>query len=71
MKHGKKKLLTKSTKKELLGDKIEKVLKKVAADKVAAVISNKLDRPCNCGKRREQLNQMHQRFLKAREKRKK
>lgn len=46
--------------KELLGDKIEKVLKKVGAKKVAKAYERVTKKPCGCAKRKQALNAFHQ-----------
>ena len=45
---------------EGLGDKVEKVIKKVGADKVAKKVEQITKRPCGCKKRKEQLNRLGQ-----------
>ena len=46
----------------LLGDIVEEQLKKVHADKIAAAVSKVTKKPCGCGKRKEALNELHQRI---------
>lgn len=46
---------------QLLGDFVEEQLKKVKADKIAAMVSKVTKKPCGCDKRREQLNALHKR----------
>jgi len=47
---------------KLLGDIVEEQLKKVHADKIAAAVSKVTKKPCGCEKRKEALNNMHQRI---------
>ncbi len=50
--------------KELLGDKVEKVLKKVGAKKVAKAYTRITKKPCGCAKRKKALNDFHKRQIK-------
>ena len=49
--------------KELLGDKVDKVLTKVGAKKVAKAYERVTKKPCGCAKRRRQLNDLHRRQI--------
>lgn len=49
--------------KQLLGDKVEEMLRKAKVDKVAALYEKVTKRPCGCAKRKEQLNVAHRQFL--------
>ncbi len=49
--------------KQLIGDRLEQVLNKVGADKAAQVYQRITRRPCNCGRRKEMLNNIHRRLL--------
>ena len=51
------------SKKELLGDKVEKVLKKVGGDKAAKVYEKVTKKPCGCQKRKEKLNNFHRKQI--------
>jgi len=46
---------------QLLGDIVEQQLKKIKADKIAALVSKVTKKPCGCAKRKEQLNALHKR----------
>ena len=56
------------TEPKLLGDKVERILHKVGADKVARVIERKTKRPCGCKKRKDFLNKIHQQMQDMRDK---
>lgn len=43
----------------LLGDRVEKMLKTLGADKMAKLYEHVGRKPCNCAKRREALNEWH------------
>lgn len=43
----------------LLGDMTEQALKALGADKLARFYERKTGRACNCGARREMLNNLH------------
>jgi hypothetical protein len=47
---------------QLLGDLIEEQLKKLKVDKVVDAISKVTKKPCGCGKRKQQLNRLHQKL---------
>lgn len=49
---------------EGLGDKVEKIAKKVGADKVAEAVERITKRPCGCKKRKEWLNRFGQRLAR-------
>ena len=49
--------------KELLGDKVERVLKKVGGDKVARKVEKITKRPCGCQKRKKALNDFHRKQI--------
>ena len=51
--------------KELLGDKVEKILKSIGGNKVAEIIEKVGRRPCGCGGRKDKLNEWHRKVLKA------
>ena len=51
--------------KELLGDRIERLLKTIKADKVAELYEKVGKRPCGCAKRKDALNKWHVRMLAA------
>lgn len=53
---------------ELLGDKVEKALRLVGADKVAKIYEKVGRRPCGCAGRKEALNRWHRRVLEEIEK---
>lgn len=46
----------------LLGDIVEDGLKKIHVDKIATALSSITKKPCGCNKRKEALNEMHQRI---------
>lgn len=48
---------------KLLGDKVEEVLQKVGADKVAKKVEKVTKRPCGCQKRKNKLNNLHRRMI--------
>lgn len=50
---------------EELGEKVEKVIKKVGGDKVAKQVERVTKKPCGCQKRKEWLNQFGRRFNKS------
>ena len=58
------------TKKPLLGDRIERALKKVRADKAAEYITRRTGKDCGCNKRKERINQAHREYLRKKAKRK-
>lgn len=43
---------------EGLGDKVEKIAKKVKLDKVAKKVEQVTKKPCGCQKRKDQLNKL-------------
>ena len=47
----------------LLGDRVEKVLKTIGADKLAEIYQKVGKRPCGCASRRDALNRWHQKVL--------
>lgn len=49
--------------KQLLGDKVEQALARVGAKKVARVYQRITGKPCNCGRRKQLLNTIHQRII--------
>lgn len=51
---------------ELLGDKVEKTLKRIGADKIARKVEKITKRPCGCQKRKKALNDLHRRFKQRR-----
>lgn len=53
---------------EYLGDKVQRALHSLGADKVAKIIEKIGRKPCGCGGRREALNRWHKRVLKEVEK---
>ena len=53
---------------EYLGDKVEKALRAVGADKVAKIYEKVGKRPCGCQGRKEALNRWHRRVLEEVEK---
>lgn len=53
---------------ELLGDKVERILHKVGADKVARIIERNTGRPCGCKKRKEFLNKLQKQMQEMRTK---
>ena len=48
---------------EYLGDKVERVLKKVGADKAARAYERVTKKPCGCQKRKKAMNDWHKRQL--------
>lgn len=48
---------------EYLGDKVEKALKTIGADKVAKLIEKIGKKPCGCAGRKEALNRWHRAAL--------
>lgn len=48
-----------TTKKKLMGDRIEEIFKAMRADKAAAMIERATGKPCNCGQRKEKINELH------------
>ena len=46
-----------------LGDRVEKVLKKVGADKVARTVERVTKKPCGCQKRKQALNDWHKKQI--------
>ena len=52
---------------KLLGDQVEKILKKVNADKAAKVYERVTKRDCGCKKRKEFLNKMHKHMQQMRD----
>ena len=50
---------------DLLGDKVEKFLKRAGVARVVEAIEKKTGRDCGCKKRKKKLNSLHQRYLKA------
>lgn len=50
-------------KKELLGDRVERVLEKVGGKKVAKAYERVTKKPCGCAKRKKALNKFHQRQI--------
>lgn len=55
--------MSEGDKKEYLGDKVEKVLKKVGADKVARTYERVTKKPCGCQKRKQRMNEWHKRQI--------
>lgn len=51
---------------ELLGDKVEKNLKRVGADKIADAYQKTTKRDCGCGKRKARLNRLHESYRERR-----
>ena len=49
----------------LLGDRTADTLRKMRLDRLANRYSKITGRPCNCHKRREALNNLHERFIKS------
>ena len=45
-------------KEKLLGDRVAETLSKIGADRVAELYSKTTKKPCNCGKRKQQLNNL-------------
>jgi len=50
---------------ELLGDKVERLMKRAGVARVVQAIEKKTGKGCGCKKRKEKLNSLHQRYLKA------
>ena len=50
---------------ELLGDKVDRLLKSIGADKAARLIERVGKRPCGCQGRKEALNKWHRDILNA------
>lgn len=53
--------------KQLLGDKVERVLRKVGVAKVVNIIEKKTGKDCGCKKRKQILNDYHKRMQKMRD----
>lgn len=53
-----------TTKKKLMGDRIEEIFKAMRADKAAVMIERATGKPCNCGQRKEKLNNMHKEYMR-------
>lgn len=49
---------------KLLGDKVEKALNTIGGKQVAKVIQKVTKKPCNCGRRKEILNNLHKKLTK-------
>jgi len=47
---------------KLLGDVTEEVLHKLKADRVAAAYTKITKKPCNCGNRKNKLNELHRKW---------
>ena len=47
---------------KLIGDEVEDLLKKIGADKLAKAYEEITDRDCGCNKRKEWLNNLHQKI---------
>lgn len=50
---------------DLLGDKVERLMKRAGVARVVQAIEKKTGKDCGCKKRKEKLNNIHQRYLKA------
>lgn len=55
-----------SEKEDLLGDKVQRGLEKLGADKVAKQIEKVTKKPCGCGRRTKQLNNLNRAFIRKR-----
>lgn len=53
---------------ELVGDKLERTLKRLGVARVVEAIEKKTGRDCGCKKRKKKLNSLHERYLKSLEK---
>lgn len=51
---------------QLLGDRVEKTLKRVGGDKVADAYQRATKRDCGCKKRKQQLNRLHESYRQRR-----
>jgi len=50
---------------ELIGDKLERFMKRAGVARVVEAIEKKTGRDCGCNKRKKKLNSLHARYLKA------
>ena len=50
---------------ELVGDKLERLLKRAGVARVVEAIEKKTGRDCGCKKRKKKLNSLHQRYLES------
>ena len=48
---------------ELIGDKLERTLKRLGVARVVEAIEKKTGKDCGCKKRRKKLNGLHERYL--------
>ena len=53
---------------DLLGDKAERLLKRLGVARVVQAIEKKTGKDCGCKKRKKKLNNLHERYLKSLEK---
>ena len=53
-----------SNNEELFGDKLERRLKQVGADKVVEKVEKITGKPCGCAKRKKFLNDVHRKIIK-------
>ena len=53
---------------DLIGDKLERTLKRLGVARVVEEIKKKTGRDCGCKKRKKKLNSLHERYLKSLEK---
>ena len=53
-----------TTKKKLMGDRIEEIFKAMRADKAATMIERATGKPCNCGQRKEKINELHKEYMR-------
>ncbi len=50
---------------QLWGDKLERRLKFINANKISNAYTKITGMPCNCGKRKESLNNLHRKIIKG------
>lgn len=50
---------------KLLGDLTEETLRLLRADRVARAYTRITKKPCNCGQRKEKLNELHRKWREA------
>ena len=48
---------------ELVGDKLERLLKRAGVARVVEAIEKKTGKDCGCKKRRKKMNDLHNRYL--------
>lgn len=51
---------------QLLGDKVEKNLKRLGGDRLAEGYQRATGRDCGCGKRKQRLNRLHESYRQRR-----